>query len=129
MADVTADDGSRGDRMLSGRVLAGLDILARTGVKSAEIAYDDDGFVMPVVWRASGNWNGHRIFSNEYPYPPQAVEELLSRAMNGGHCLKCNRTLILGVIIPGYCCLTLHASDVDDDTSYRYVRSCEKEEG
>jgi len=110
--------------MLMGVVTAGMAVLARTGVKSAEIAYDDDGFVMPVIWRASGNWSGHRVYSNEHPYPAGAVEELLAKVLNGGRCKRCDGTTVVGVTIPGYCCFTLHARDVDDPGTYRFTRSC-----
>lgn len=119
-------DAKRGDLMLMGRTAAGMALLGRTGVREVELAYDDDG---PVRWWCGGNWNGTRKFSEHFPYPAQAVEDLLSRVINGGMCARCKCTTVVGVILKGdYCCFTLLADDVDDETSYRYVRTCEIEE-
>jgi hypothetical protein len=113
--------------MLMGRMLAGVDLLGRTGVGEVEIAYDDD---LPepatVLWWCGGNWKGTRMFSAHFSYPAQAVEDLLSRVINGGGCTRCKRTTVLGVEIEGYCCFMLEAAAVDDDQSYRYVRTCER---
>ncbi len=117
----------RGDIMITGRMAAAMAILQRTGARSAEVAFDDDGFVMPVVWRASANFDGHRVYSFEHPYPSGAAEDLIGKVMNGGTCKRCNRTMVVGINVPGYCSFILHADDVDDEKTYRYVRTCESD--
>lgn len=109
-----------------GRMVAGIEVLGRSGVTEVEIAYDDD---LPgpasVLWWCGGNWRGQRKFSEHFPYPAQAVEDLLGRVLNGGTCVKCGKTTVLGVEVGGYCCFMLEAAEIDDDQSYRYVRTCE----
>ena len=122
-------EGKRGDVMLMGRMVAGVDLLGRTGVREVEIAYDDERNDMrvPVVWWATGKWNGARVDSELFPYPAQAVEDLLTQVINGGHCRRCDKTTVIGIDLgPDYCCFQLVASDVDDDQAYRYVRTCER---
>lgn len=121
--------GTRGDRMLFGRLIAAVELLTRTGVGDVEVAYDeDDHFPDKVLWWAKGNWDGTRVYSAHFPYPAQAVEDLLAKVLNGGMCRRCQGTTVVGVIIDGpYCCFTLTAGDVDEDKSYRYVRTCEVE--
>lgn len=115
---------SRGDQMLFGRVNAVLAILPRSGVTDVEFAFEDDSGTPR--WWAKGNWSGSRVYSAEgWPYPAQALEDLLGRVMNGGTCTMCGRTILVGIIASGYCCFTLAARDLDDPETYAYVRSCE----
>lgn len=117
---------NRGDVMLLGRMLAGVKILERSGVREVEIAYDDDlPEPTPVQWWCGGNWGGTRKFSERFPYPAQAVEDLLARVMNGGSCTRCNQTTVVGVEVADYCCFMLTADDLDDESTYRYERTCE----
>jgi hypothetical protein len=113
--------------MLLGRVLAAVELLSRTGVKDVEFAYDEDEhYPEKVLWWAKGNWGWTRKYSAHFPYPAQALEDLLGQTLNGGMCARCQRTSVVGVVLDGpYCCFTLTAKDVDDDQSYRYVRTCE----
>lgn len=116
-----AKAGTRGDRMLMGRVVAGMALLGRTGVSDVELAFDDDG---PVRWWCGGT----RVFSEHFPYPAHAVEHLLSKVLNGGLCARCRHTSVVGLAVQGeFCCFLLTATDLDDDQSYRYVRTCEAE--
>ena len=121
-----ADD-NRGDLMLVGRVMASMELLERSGVSSIELAFDDDrdDDVAPVLWHCGGNWSGTRVFSEHFPYPAQAIEDLLARVINGGGCARCGRTTVVGVNTDGYCCFLLHADDLDDTSTYRYIRTCE----
>lgn len=123
-----ARGGTRGDRILLGRVTAGLELLGHSGVGQVELAYDDDlpAGPAPVLWWCQGNWNGIRVISEHFPYPAQAVEDLLGRVLNGGQCLRCQGTTIVGVEVPGLCSFLLHATNVDLDGTYRYVRSCQR---
>jgi hypothetical protein len=124
------EGGTRGDRILLGRVIAAVELLGRTGVTDVEFAYDEeDAYPDKVLWWAKGNWKGHRVYSVHFPYPAQALEDVLSRVINGGTCGRCGKTTVVGVTLDDYCCFTLSAKDVDDDQSYRYVRSCEKTGG
>ena len=120
-------DKGRGDLMLMGRMLAGMDVLKYSGVNSLEIAYDDDRSddQVPVVWWAEGNWGGQRVFSQMFPYPAHAVEDLLSRVLNGGRCRRCGQTTVVGVDADGFCCFRLACTDLDEPSTWRYVRSCE----
>lgn len=123
MSDETPKAGTRGDRMLFGRVNAVLALLPRSGVTDVEFAFEEE---MPPRWWAKGNWSGTRVYSAEgWPYPAQALEDLLGRVLNGGTCARCGRTTIVGIIVEGLCCFTLAATDLDDPDSYAYVRSCE----
>jgi len=127
-----SDTGTRGDCILLGRTTAGMVLLARTGVGEVELAYDDDleeAGEKIIRWWCGGNWDGQRRFSERFPYPAQAVEDLLARVVNGGHCKRCGRTTIVGAKVPRLCCFVLHADDVDDVDSYRYLRSCESNLG
>lgn len=119
---------TRGDQILLGRFLATTLLLGRTGADSFEAQYDDDtgSTRMPVMWWAGANWNGKRIFSEQFPYPAQAAEDLLSRVVNGGLCTRCNRTTVVGVVIDGLCSFVLHADNVDNPETYRWIRECEK---
>lgn len=120
-------DANRGDLMLEGRVLAGFELLGRSGVQSVELAFDDDrdDETAPVLWHCGGNWSGTRVFSEHFPYPAQAVEDLLTRVINGGTCGRCRATTVIAVAADGFCCFQLTAGDLDDPSTYRYVRTCE----
>jgi hypothetical protein len=124
------DAGTRGDRMLLGRVLAAVELLGHSGVGNVEFAYDENKhYPDKVLWWAKGNWGGTRMYSAHFPYPAHALEDLLARVLNGGRCRRCGRITAVGVILYGdYCCFTLTADDVDDEHSYLYVRTCELEE-
>src|SRR5882724_313855 len=114
----------RGDLMLLGRTNAGIALLGHSGMTRFELAYEEN----PIQWWAEGNWNGTRVFSQKFPYPAMAVEDLLARVLNGGQCGRCHRTTVVGIIVDGdYCCFTLVAEDLDDDGKYRYIRTCEVE--
>lgn len=113
--------------MLLGRVTAGMELLGRSGVSSVELAFDDDrdDDTAPVLWHCGGNWSGTRVFSEHFPYPAQAVEDLLTLVINGGGCARCGSTTVIGLTAEGFCCFNLTAADLDDTTTYRYVRTCE----
>lgn len=121
--------GTRGDRLLLGRLVAATELIQRTGATEFEIAYDDEtGYDrVPVVWWTTAKWNGQRLDSEFFPYPAQAAEDLLSRVINGGLCKRCEKTTVVGLVVDGCCSFVLHAGDVDDDQTYRYVRTCESE--
>ena len=119
-------EGSRGDLMISGRVVAGMDLLMRSGVRNVELAYDDIEEEPKVHWWAEGNWNGHRVFSTYFPYPAHAVEDLLGKVINGGQCTRCGQTTVLGLDVLGYCCFWIEVGDIDDPQTYRYVRTCDE---
>lgn len=115
------------DYMLLGRTTAAIDLIGRTGARLFELAFDDETghSRMPVMWHASARFKGARVSSQAFPFPAQAAEDLLARVIDGGQCKKCERTTIVGVEIDGYCCFMLQAGIIDDEKSYRYVRSCE----
>lgn len=110
-----------------GRVVAAVELLGRTGVSDVEFAYDnDDAYPEKVLWWAKGNWRGTRVYSAHFPYPAHALEDVLAKVVNGGKCGRCGNTTVVGLALDGaYCCFLLTARGVDDDQSYRYVRSCE----
>lgn len=123
--------GTRGDRILLGRVIAAVELLGHSGVQDVEFAYDEDErYPEKVLWWAKGNWDGIRKYSAHFPYPAQALEDLLGQTLNGGMCARCRKTTVVGVILDGpYCCFTLTADNVDDEQGYRYVRTCEAANG
>lgn len=112
---------NRGNAILMGRVEAGVELLSRTGAKEFELTQEQG----PVQWWAGANWGGTRMFSERFPYPAHAVEDLVERVVNGGSCTRCRETTVVGIMLAGYCCFTLTAGDVDDPQTYRWVRSCE----
>jgi hypothetical protein len=124
-ADMTK--GTRGDRMLLGRTLAAIEQLGRAKATDVEFAFDDEtgSEHVKVVWWAKANFGGTRLYSQYYPYPAMALEEVLARAVNGGACTSCGAPTILGLRADGYCSRTLVAEDIDDPSTYRYGRSCE----
>ena len=88
---------------IDSRVLAGLDLLGRSGALSTQIRYSDDP--EPVVWIVVVEWNldrrGHPVrqgkpgkSSHEAAAgltPAVAVMRLLEQAFNGGTCVHCER--------------------------------------
>jgi hypothetical protein len=111
--------------MLLGRVLAAVELLSRSGVTEVEFAYDEDEhYPDKVLWWAKGNWDGIRKYSAHFPYPAQALEDLLAKTINGGQCARCKRTTVVGVVLHDYCYFLLTALDVDADQTYAYVRRC-----
>lgn len=113
---------NRANQMLLGRLLAGIDLLGCCGADGVEVAHDED----PIQWWVGANWGGHRVFSERFPYPAQAIEDLLSKVVNGGLCVLCGNTTVVGVMLDGpYCCFGLIAKDPDDPASFSWVRSCE----
>lgn len=124
---MSPEGGTRGDVMLLGRSLAAFELLVRSGVDETEFAYDEEpAYPDKVLWWAKGNWGGQRVYSHHFPYPAHALEDLVGRVLNGGQCRRCGQTTVVGVAINGYCCFALVAGDVDDPTTYRYSRSCER---
>lgn len=117
--------------VLLGRVLAAVELLGSSGVDDVEFAYDkDDHYPEKVLWWAKGNWAGTRKYSAHFPYPAQALEDLLGCVLNGSACTHCGRTTVIGVLLEGaYCSYMLTATDVDDSHTYRYLRSCEADDG
>lgn len=118
--------GGRGDLMLLGRLLAVVDVLGHTGAREIEIAHQEEcGEPEPIMWHVTALYKGTKMWSHHYPYPAQAAEDLMARVMNGGHCKRCNRDIVVGMDAHGFCCFTLTAADLDEPKSYRYIRSCE----
>jgi hypothetical protein len=84
------------------RMIAGIKLLERTGVRSFQLRYSDDED--PVVWMAVGEWsmgaNGRPIANGGITVheaaasinPVQAVLRLCDQVMDGGHCNHCHRT-------------------------------------
>ena len=116
--------GARGDLMLMGRTLAALDLLGRTGVGEVEIVHEES----PVRWWVGGNWGGTRAFSEKFPYPAHAAEDLLARVVNGGRCGRCGQTTVVGIAADDVCWFMLATKDLDHPGTYRYLRSCELDE-
>jgi hypothetical protein len=117
---------NRGDLILTGRLVAAVELIGHTGARGFEIAFDDEcGAPEKVMWHATATYQGAKVWSRHYPYPAQAAEELLVKLMNGGLCKKCGLTTVVGLDTHDLCCFGLCCSDIDDPQTYRYLRSCE----
>lgn len=110
--------------MLAGRTFAGMVVLEQSGVSMLKLEYDDIKADPGVRWWCEGNWNGHRVFSTFFPYPAQAVEDLMASVINGGLCLRCKRRMVVGIATKDYCSWALSSTDLDDPNSYEWSRSC-----
>lgn len=121
---------SAADLMLTGRTFAALDLLAGIhGLSSLELGYDDDTGCerVPVLWWAKAQFRGRAHFSEHYPYPAEAAEDLLHRLGNGGVCRACGKTILIGVLTPdpNICERLLACDDPNVPESYRYHRICD----
>lgn len=70
------------------RLLAGLDLLGRTGAKNVSLGYQDD--VKPLVWVAVATWPKGAEAAGALD-PLTALMRLLELAMDGGTCAHCGR--------------------------------------
>ena len=74
------------------RMLAGVDLLGRTGAEEFQIRYDDgDDGAGPVVWIALGQWGGDRWEAAAAMGPVAAVMRLCEQVIDGGMCKHCDR--------------------------------------
>lgn len=77
---------------LDARLLAGVDMLRRTGAADFQLRYSDD--VQPVVWMAIATWQRDGRLVQEVGAaldPLCAVLRLCEEVIDGGHCQHCQR--------------------------------------
>lgn len=128
--DDPAPTPTRGDLFLTGRTFAALDLLAGIhGIQNVELGYDDDTGCerVPVLWWAKATFRGRSHFSEHYPYPAEAVEDLLHRLGNGGVCRSCGKSILIGVLTPDpdICERLLTCDDPNVPETFRYRRICD----
>lgn len=118
------------DHVDMGAMIAGLDILGRSGARGVEIAHNgdelqEDGSAADLRWTVTGTWEGTKVWSAPAERPGIAVRALLGRVLNGAQCGRCGQTMLVDVEVDGFCCVNLIAGFLRDTESYRYVRTCE----
>lgn len=114
--------------MSLGRLTAGIAVLGKTGATATNIEHNDEKEWPTKIgqrWKVTAELHGREVESAWYPYPDHAVTDVLGQVLNGGGCLRCGRTTVVDVRMPGFCVFELHTDDFDDQTAYEYRRSCE----
>jgi len=96
------------------------DLIGRTGATDLELGYLSD--TEPYGWWAKANYAGRRLYVEHHAVADLALVDLARRIVDGGTCLRCERTVTFGYTRDGYCSRTL---TMRDDEYFEYVRSCE----
>jgi hypothetical protein len=71
------------------RLMAGVDLLRRTGADEFKIQYCEED-APPVIWMASARWRG-RWEVGAALSPRTAIFRLLDQVIDGGRCVHCKR--------------------------------------
>lgn len=72
-------------------LLAGVDLIGRTGARQFEVGYLHDGVPSEEAgWYAHAQWNGTRLIAEDHSGPVEAVEALAARVLTGGQCQHCH---------------------------------------
>lgn len=78
-------------------LIAGVDLVGRSGAKNFEVGYlDDDVPVHLARWWAKAQYQGARLQEDEHRGPVEAVEALARRILDGGVCTHCGGRTHLG---------------------------------
>lgn len=75
-------------------LIAGVDLVGRSGARAIEIAYDDDD-PEKVTWSATATFNGAKLFFDGKADPVEAVEALARRLLQGARCRRCGKPIRL----------------------------------
>lgn len=77
-------------------LIAGVDLVGRSGARSIEIGYlHDDVPAEEADWWASANYRGTKLQVEHAPSPVAAVEALALRVLAGGMCNHCKKLVAL----------------------------------
>lgn len=119
--------GTFGEGKLDPKVVAGFQLIERTGARSTSLRYSDDE--EPVVWMAIAEYERggrSRYECAASVNPVEAVNRLCAQLINGGKCTHCNRTTVFerstGVLgnPSGVCWYRWHPA------TQRYRRDCDR---
>ncbi len=91
-ATVAPDDLSDDER---DALLAGVDVIGRSGAKDFEFGFLDDNPANPRWW-AKAQYGGARLGVEGYRSPTAAIESLVRRVLTGGLCTHCGRYVKVG---------------------------------
>jgi hypothetical protein len=78
----------------SPRLLAGIDMLRRTGLQTYRVGCSHEDEEPPVVWYAVGQWVGNRAEAAAALDPVTATMRLCEQVIDGGECTHCKRLTI-----------------------------------
>jgi len=78
----------------SPKMLAGVDMLRRTGLQTYRVGYSDEDDGPPVVWYAVGQWTGNRAEAAGALDPVTATMRLCEQVIDGGLCTHCKQLTI-----------------------------------
>lgn len=77
-------------------VVAGADLVGRTGATDFEVGYiHDDVPAEEAGWYAHAKYRGARITTDDHRGPVEAVEALARRLLEGGKCTRCGGVVAL----------------------------------
>jgi hypothetical protein len=87
---------SRIDAAQEDAVVAGVDLVGRSGASDVEIGYlDDDVPSEQAHWYAQASYQGARIAAENLRGPVEAVEALARRILTGAKCAHCDGVVSL----------------------------------
>jgi hypothetical protein len=77
-------------------VVAGADLVGRTGATHFEVGYlHDDVLAEKAAWYAHARYKGARIVEENHRGPVEAVEALARRLLTGAKCISCGKLIAL----------------------------------
>jgi len=82
------------------RLVAGVDLLGRTGARSFRVGYSDPDDGEPTVWYAAGVWSAGAEAAAALD-PVTAVMRLCEQVVDGGICTHCGRPTIFVADVNG----------------------------
>lgn len=107
------------------RLTAAIDLIGRSGARSVELRYDEEGD--PVVWIAVAQWPHGLLCGSDFT-PAGAAMALADRAFDGGLCAHCGRPSgVTDDWRQGMPLATVVCWYVFDPETERFRRSCEGE--
>lgn len=78
------------------RLIAAVDLAARTGAREFQVGYLHDGVpVERAAWYAHAQYKGARLTAEDHPGPAQAAEALAIRLLTGAQCQHCKGLIAL----------------------------------
>lgn len=100
-------------------LLAGINLVGRTGAKDIEFGYLDDDVAdwRDARWWAKAQYQGRRVDVENQRGPAQAVELLAKTLCEGGTCVHCGRETTIGRTVSQRKCAYVRIGDT-------YKRGC-----